>query len=234
MNGVAPTPVLEISGALPDPSASHLPPVPLDLRVMAGDCVLIEARSPLQTQEFADLCCGLVPLRSGSVRFLGHDWGAATDELAAALRGHIGRLYGADSWIRFLATDTNILLPSLHHSRRPEHGLRETATSLSISFGLPGLPVMPADALSAADLVRASCVRAFLGEPQLLVFDNPELERIAELVPALLNALMSAHDNRTAGIWFTRGDALWNDSSFPASMRLRLTERGLISMRISA
>jgi phospholipid/cholesterol/gamma-HCH transport system ATP-binding protein len=234
MSGVAPTPVLEISGALPDPGASHLPPVPLDLRVMAGDCVLIEARSPLQTQEFADLCCGLIPLRSGSVRFLGRDWSETTDELAAALRGHIGRLHGADSWIRFLTTDTNILLPPLHHSRQPEHALREMATSLSISFGLPGLPVTPADALSAADLVRASCVRAFLGEPQLLIFDNPELERIADLVPALLNGLMDTHNNRAAGLWFTRGDALWNDSSFPASMRLRLTERGLISMRVSA
>jgi phospholipid/cholesterol/gamma-HCH transport system ATP-binding protein len=234
MSGAAPTPVLEISGALPDLRASHLPPVPLDLQVMAGDCVLIEARSPLQTRDFADLCCGLVPLRSGSVRFLGRDWADTTDELASALRGHIGRLHGTESWIRFLATDTNILLPQLHHSRRSEHALREMATSLSISFGLPGLPVMPSDALSAADLLRASCVRAFLGDPQLVILDNPELERITDLVPSLLNALMAAHDNRAAGIWFTRGDALWIDGSFPASMRFRLTERGLMSMRVSA
>jgi phospholipid/cholesterol/gamma-HCH transport system ATP-binding protein len=234
MSGTTPTPVLELGEAVPDPRWSHLPPIPLNLRVMAGDCVLIEARSPLQTRDFADLCCGLVPLRGGTVRFLGHDWAETADELASALRGHIGRLYGAGSWIDFLATDSNILLPQLHHSRRPEHTLRNIATNLSISFGLPGLPVVPPDALSPADLVRASCVRAFLGEPQLLVFDNPEAERITDLVPALLNALLSAHDNRSAGIWFTRGDALWNDTSFPASMRFRLTERGLLSMRVSA
>jgi phospholipid/cholesterol/gamma-HCH transport system ATP-binding protein len=201
---------------------------------MTGDCVLIEARSPVQTREFADLCCGLVPLRSGSVRFLGRDWAATTDELASAMRGRIGRLYGAESWISFLATDTNILLPQLHHSRRPEHTLREAATALSIAFGLPGLPVMRPDVLTAADLVRAGCVRAFVGEPQLLFLDNPELERIPELVPALLNALLAAHDNLAAGIWITRGDTLWNDRSFPASMRLRLTERGLVPMRVAA
>jgi phospholipid/cholesterol/gamma-HCH transport system ATP-binding protein len=231
MSGTAETPVLEIAGAIPAPVGSRLPSVPLNLLVMPGECVLIDTRSPLQATEFIDLCCGLLPLRSGFVRFLGRDWAETTHELSSALRGHIGRLYGAESWIGFLPVDTNILLPQLHHTRRREAVLRATATDLAIGFGLPGLPVSQPNALTAGDLLRAACVRAFMGEPRLLLLDNPELERIADLVPALLNALMAARDNGAASIWVTRSDTLWKDRSFPASMRFHLAERGLVPAR---
>jgi phospholipid/cholesterol/gamma-HCH transport system ATP-binding protein len=221
-------PVLEINGAIPEPVGSRLPSAPLNLVVTAGESVLIEIRSPSQAREFVDLCCGLLPLRSGSVRFLGRDWADTQHELASALRGHIGRLYGAEAWIGFLPVDTNILLPMLHHTRQPEAVLRAAATELAIRFGLPGLPASQPDALTAADLVRAACIRAFLGEPRLLLLDNPEVERVADLVPALLNAAMAAHDNQAASVWIMRSDAEWNDRSFPANMRLRLTERGLV------
>lgn len=165
--------------------------------------------------------------------FLGRDWADTPHELASALRGHIGRIYGANSWIGFLPVDTNILLPQRHHTRTPEAVLRARATDLAIGFGLPGLPVSQPDALTAADLVRAACVRAFLGEPGLLLLDNPELERVTDLVPALLNASMAAHDSQAASIWITRSDVLWSDRSFPANTRFRLVDRGLVQARAS-
>lgn len=226
--------MLEIDEAIPAPVASRLPAVPLTLRVMAGDCVLIDARSSFQAREFVDLCCGLLPLRSGHIRFLGRDWAQTPQELASALLGHVGRVYDAESWINFLPADTNILLPQLYHTRRPESVLRAMANDLAISFGLPGLPVTRPDALSAPDLVRAACVRALLGEPRLLLLDHPELERVTDLVPALLNASMAAHDNQAASIWIMRSDDLWNDRSFPATMRFRLAERGLMPMEAPA
>ena len=43
-------------------------------------------------------------------------------------------------------------------------------------------------------------------------------------------AAMAAHDNQAASVWIMRSDAEWNDRSFPANMRLRLTERGLVPL----
>lgn len=225
------TPVLDLAGAQPLPFTTRLPPVPLDLQLMPGQCVLIEARDPIQAGEFADLCCGLRPLLRGNVRFLGRDWADTQDERAAAMRGRIGRTFGSASWISYLGADENILLSQLHHTHRPEPMLRDAAAELSRSFGLPGLPLALPGALSAIDLARAACVRAFMGEPLLLMLESPVQDQLPELVPPLLNALAAAHDRQAASIWLTRGDFVWADRSFPATVRLRLVDRGLVPVR---
>jgi phospholipid/cholesterol/gamma-HCH transport system ATP-binding protein len=225
------SPILEVVGALPQPALSRLPPKPLDLRVMAEDSVLIEAHDPLQAAEFADLCCGLLPLRSGSVRFLGNDWASTPHERASALRGRIGQVCGASSWIRFLSTDANILLQQLHHTRLPVELLRDKAAELSRGFGLPGLPAARPNELRFEDLVRAACVRAFIGEPRLVIVKSRELEQVPDLRPALLNALTAARNRQAATIWLMPSHAVWKDRSVPATARLRLTDHGLVAGR---
>jgi phospholipid/cholesterol/gamma-HCH transport system ATP-binding protein len=227
-------PVLELVGALPDAASTRLPAVPLDLQLLHGQCALIEARDSSQATDFADLCCGMLPLRQGSVRFLGRDWLEASEEQAQAMRGRIGRLDGMGHWIGFLGTDANILLSQLHHTRHSETALRETAAELAHLFGLPGLPLMRPEALADTDLARAACVRAFIGEPLLLILEAPEQEQVTEIVASLHNALAAARDRQAAVVWLTRSDLVWNDRSFPATMRLRLSDRGLVAVRAGA
>jgi phospholipid/cholesterol/gamma-HCH transport system ATP-binding protein len=226
------TPILELIAAQPDTVANHLPPVPLDLELMPRACALIETRDASQAAEFADLCCGMLPIQHGRVRFLGRDWADTPNEQTSAMRGRIGRVHRRGTWIGYLGTDVNILLSQLHHARCPEAMLRDSAAELSRSFGLPGLPLTRPDALTAGDLVRAACVRAFIGQPSLLLLESPEQERSADLVRSLLDALAAAHDRQAASIWLTRSDAVWGDRSFPATIRLRLTDRGLMPVRL--
>jgi phospholipid/cholesterol/gamma-HCH transport system ATP-binding protein len=224
------TPILEIDDALPMGSVSGLGRAPLSLRIAAGQCVLVEAQYRSQAAEFADLCCGLLPLSRGSVRFIGYDWEDMTHEGASAMRGQVGRVYGSASWIGFLGTDVNILLPQLHHTRRPEQELRDAAAEMSLCFGLPGLPTGRPDALTSNDLVRAACVRAFTGEPQLLILDSAEIENVGSLVPALVQALTAAHNRHAASIWLTHSGLIWDSHSLPTTERLRLSEQGLVPM----
>lgn len=226
--------ILDVMQALPEAETTHLPSTPLHLRLLSGDCALIEIRDPVRASEFADLCCGLLPLRQGQVRFLGRDWATMPDEQAAALRGRIGRVFGIGAWVGFLNMDLNILLPQLHHTRRPAETLHEAAAEVARVFGLPGLPLVRPEALSSADLARAACVRAFLGTPQLLLLESPVQSQFTDLVSPLLNALAAARDRGAAAIWLTRSDFVWSDRSFPATHRLRLTESGLVSHRQAA
>jgi phospholipid/cholesterol/gamma-HCH transport system ATP-binding protein len=156
------------------------------------------------------------------------------DDYAAALRGRIGRVFASGSWVGFLDVATNILLPRLHHTRDDPSDLRERATALSCAFGLPGLPLVRPGVLAASDLARAACVRAFLGDPMLVLLESPVQGRFTSLVPPLLDALAAARDRGAAAIWFTRSDLVWRDLSFPATMRMRLGERGLVPVQRTA
>lgn len=201
---------------------------------MAGELALVDARHSARPAWLADLCCGLLPLAAGSARFLDHDWSAMPDDYAAALRGRIGRVFASGSWVGFLDVATNILLPRLHHTRDDPSDLRERATALSCAFGLPGLPLVRPGVLAASDLARAACVRAFLGDPMLVLLESPVQGRFTSLVPPLLDALAAARDRGAAAIWFTRSDLVWRDLSFPATMRMRLGERGLVPVQRTA
>ena len=116
--------------------------IEVDFRVGGGELALVDARHSLRPAWLADLCCGLLPLSGGSVRFLGHDWSAMPQDYAAALRGRIGRVFQSGNWVDFIDVATNILLPQLHHTRDDPIDLRERAIALSCAFGLPGLPLV--------------------------------------------------------------------------------------------
>ncbi|MBV8455289.1 MAG: ABC transporter ATP-binding protein [Acetobacteraceae bacterium] len=228
------TAILELLEAVPDQETSELPPLPIDITLMAGDFALIEVRSRVRAAQFADLCCGLLPVMRGNVRFLGRDWALESAERAAALRGQVGRVHEIGAWIGFVGADLNILLPQLHHSRRPVAALRDAAAELARTFGLPGVPLVRPGALTPADRARAACVRAFLGDPRLVLLESPVQAQFVDLIPPLLNALAAARDKGAAVIWLTRSDLIWRDRSFPATCRLRLTEYGLMPVRHAA
>jgi phospholipid/cholesterol/gamma-HCH transport system ATP-binding protein len=221
-------PILALAAARPQAEPGEPPQPEIDLRLMPGDLALIDARHATRLAWFGDLCCGLVPLASGSVRFLGRDWSAVPDSYAAALRGRIGRVFTAASWIGYLDVGANILLPQLHHTREGLDGLRRSATQLACAFGLPGLPLVRASELAESDLVRAACVRAFLGDPLLLVLESPAQGRFTTLVPPLLDALARARDRGAAALWLTRGDLVWRNPSISTTHRLRLDDRGVL------
>jgi phospholipid/cholesterol/gamma-HCH transport system ATP-binding protein len=227
------SPTLELTRFRPSTTIDDLPSHEIDLTLMPGDVALVEARDIRRAAWFADLCTGLVPPATGVARFLGRDWALVPDYYAAAMRGRIGRLFADGGWIESLDVAANVLLAQLHHTREDEAVLRERATELACAFGLPGLPLGHVRDLSPLDLARSACVRAFLGEPALVLLESPVHGQGAfmELRDPLLNAVVAARSEGTAVVWLTRSDATWNDRSFPASQRLRLYDRGLVAVR---
>lgn len=220
-------PILDLAAARPQIGDDDASVPKVDLQLMPGELALVDACHSMRSAWVADLCCGLLPLAAGSARFLGRDWSVVPQDYADALRGRIGRVFLSGSWIGFLDVATNILLPRLHHTRDDPNDLRERATALCCAFGLPGLPLIRPGELTAHDLARAACVRAFLGDPMLVLLESPVQGRFDTLVAPLLDAMAAARDRGAAAVWFTRSDLIWRDSSVPATMRLRLSERDL-------
>jgi phospholipid/cholesterol/gamma-HCH transport system ATP-binding protein len=221
------TPVLELDAAQVQPNSELGINISMSLRVLPGECILIEATAPHQLPAFADLCSGLVELRSGRVCFIGRNWATLPDDYACALRGRIGRYFAARGWLPFLDVETNILLPALYHTHRNRDELRMEALVLAREFGLPGLPVGHPGELVDSDLVRAALVRAFLGEPLLVLLEEPADGPLEPFMPAVLNRAAIARDRGGAIAWLTQSRSTGANPSFPASQKLHLGDQGL-------
>ena len=203
---------------------------PLSLRLMPGECAVIEVTDAAQPSAIADLCSGLVPARSGEVRFLGRDWTELRADYAAALRGRIGRVFGEGAWVSFLDVETNILLPQLYHTRRDHGALRSEAALLAQEFGLPGVPMGHIFELSGPDLVRAMLMRAFLGDPRLVLIEEPADHPLVRFGAALLNRMAALRDRAGAALWLTHRH-LTQSVALPADQWWRLTADGLTAVR---
>ena len=202
----------------------------LDLNICGGDLVLINLERPRFGTVLADACCGLHQAYDGSIFFLGKDWSTLPSDTANALRGRIGRVFTFGNWVNRLTLENNILLQQLHHSRKNYAQLRDDAVRLAERLGLPGLPTGLPDDLMRADNQRAACVRAFLGQPSLVLLEEPTTGVYPEILPALINVIRNACDRGAGVVWLTLTDQIWNHPILPATDRYRLTAHRLMEV----
>ncbi|GBQ84573.1 P-loop NTPase family protein [Asaia krungthepensis] len=222
---------LELREACPRFEESGLTSVPYSVRLMPGDCMLVACRDPVRATRFADLCSGLIPLLSGQALCMGLDWDHLPEHRAWALRGRIGRVMQQGAWIDLFGTDLNILVQQLHHTRTPTEDLVAQAITLSRRFGLPGLPTLSPGRLNNADRARAACVRAFMGEPKLLILEDPVDLETADMMTAFLAELTAARERGCGVIWFSREPDLWHGYNAAGTRRFRLLDEGLMPMK---
>ncbi len=195
---------------------------PCSLRIEAGQLALLAVQGVEVAGLLADCCCGLARAASGTVRLLGHDLAALPNSAMQDLQARIGRVPASGGWLPHLGTAENVLLPMLFHTTVGAAALRESAALLARDFGLPGLPLARPAQLPALDLLRAACVRAFLGQPALLILEiGVEEPPPRALMQPLLQAIGAARARGAACLWLT-GATLLDDAAIPAAQRLRL------------
>ncbi len=212
--------------------STNLSPAPMSLKLDRGDCVLVTTRTHTDAAMFADLCSGLQPLESGRVVFQELDWARLPARELYALRGRIGRIFHRGAWSVVESVEQTILLAALHHTRRSTAVVTDEAVQLARAFGLPGLPIGRPSTVSDADLARASCVRAFLGDPALLLIEPPTLAGVDVMQP-VLQALAEARGRGAAAICFSRHASFWEAALVGFSQRFALNDDGLVPHRSS-
>jgi phospholipid/cholesterol/gamma-HCH transport system ATP-binding protein len=227
-------PILELSQVKASAAQDEIHGAPIDLKLFPGELAMVAVREWKRAVWLGDLCCGLLPLKEGSLRFLGHDWSDLHSDYASALRGRIGRVASAGGWISWHDLATNIILPQLHHTRRPESLLLDEATKLATAFGLPGIPLGRIEDTSTLDLARGACVRALLGKPVLLILEDPLRGHATDLLQPLLNEIAMARAEGRAILWFAEESFVWRDRSINADRKFLLNYRGLWPARRAA
>jgi putative ABC transport system ATP-binding protein len=196
----------------------------VSLELGAGEFVAITGESGVGKSTLLNLVAGLEPVDAGRIVFRGRELGAMDDDALALLRReHYGFVFQAFHVLPHLTVLQNVSLPLL---LRKEHGGKAEgkARALLRAVGLEGREESMPRELSGGELQRVAIARALVGEPALVLADEPtgNLDpQNAQQVLALL--LAQARERGAAGILATHSE--W--AAAQCDRRYRLGAEGL-------
>ncbi len=191
--------------------------------VSPGQLVLVRLDATHAVLPLADAAQGLVEPGEGIVEFCGENWSAMQAPRVAEVRGKIGRIFQNRAWISNLDIEENLFLSQEYHTRRRESEIAREAAGLARLFGLPGIPRGRPAQIRPPDLQRAACVRAFLGQPQLLILETPTTAAPPDLKAALINACRDARARGAGILWTTSELSVWNDPGVRPTLKCVMT-----------
>ena len=226
------TPVLAASGlSIATAVGKGATPVG-DLTVWPGELHLVFSPTIGDSAAIMDALLGLTG--ASDVRFQGSTWAELTAQDARRLRGRIGSVVSRGGWLESRSMLDNLLLPMRHHTMLPDDAIRAMASELALAFGLPGIPTLLPHQCPVSDLERAACVRAFLGDPQLVMLEHPFESANAEPPPALIDAIQQVRRRGGAVVWFTGKRAIIEQLSIVADRRYRIAGHRLLALEAAA
>jgi phospholipid/cholesterol/gamma-HCH transport system ATP-binding protein len=193
---------VEFAGSAVEAAAWH----GLSFTLCCGACALVDVPPGVESAVLADTAQGLVRPRRGAVLFRGQDWAVLGPRTACGIRGRTGRVFASSGWVSNLDVDENILLRLTHHARRRERDLWREMQELADRLGVAPIPPGRPARVPAARLRELQWVRAFLGEPELLVLERPMAGVPSARMDALADEVDRAIGRGGAVLWITGAD----------------------------
>ncbi len=169
----------------------------------AGELLIVGVEKGHGRTPFPDAAEGLAEPDRGEVFFRGISWTGMSAGKSAAQRGTIGRVFETGGWVSNLNIDENVTLSQRHHTLRPLEEIAEEADRRARGFGLPGLSAIRPAAAKRPERRAAEWVRAFLGEPALIILEHPMNDAYTSFLPALGAAVEAARKRGAAVLWLT-------------------------------
>ncbi len=196
----------------------------VNLSMAAGEYVAILGDSGAGKSTLLNVIAGLEPADAGSIRFDGRELTAlGDDELTHLRRDHFGFVFQAFHVLPHLGVAQNVGLPlALRHVPRPEAEARANAAVASV--GLAGREESFPRELSGGELQRVAIARALVGNPQLVLADEPTGNLDPDNAKQVLELFrVQVRQRGAAAILVTHSDA----AAATADRRYRLTRTGL-------
>jgi phospholipid/cholesterol/gamma-HCH transport system ATP-binding protein len=206
-------------------------PRAFDFELGHRELAMVEFNDDSDAHYFVDVCLGLVEPAGGEVWCLGRRWVGQSYHARLAQRSRIGTLVNSQAWPGHVPVGQVVLTPRRYHTRERDDAIVDEATALGRRFGMPGLPAGGPETVRMRDLVRAACVTAFLGAPELVVIADRTHEGIAELAMAMAQAVGEVQDRGGAVLWLVGSFGAPAARFVAADHVLRLRDRSLSPVR---
>jgi putative ABC transport system ATP-binding protein len=196
----------------------------VDLRIGPGEYVAVVGESGAGKSTLLNIIAGLEPPDSGEVLFGNLSLGALDDDARTVLRREqFGFVFQAFHILPHLTVQQNVGLPLLLRGF-DSHQIQVKSKELIAAVGLAGRENSMPRELSGGELQRVAIARALVGEPKLVLADEPTGnldQENARQVLALLREQVVGHG--AAGILVTHSEA----AAASCDRRYRLTSAGL-------
>jgi putative ABC transport system ATP-binding protein len=142
----------------------------ISLDLAAGEYVAIIGDSGIGKSTLLNVIAGLEPADAGEILFEGKNLAALDDDALTLLRrDHFGFVFQAFHVLPQLSVEQNVALPLLLRGINST----EKAKAAIASVGLAGREQSPPRELSGGELQRVAIARALVGEPKLVLADEP-------------------------------------------------------------
>jgi len=196
----------------------------VSLELGAGEYAAIVGESGIGKSTLLNIIAGLEPADEGSVRFGEADLAAMDDDARTLLRRErFGFVFQAFHVLPHLTVAQNVGLPLLLRGR-PQAEIDARAADLLAAVGLAGREESPPRELSGGELQRVAIARALVGDPALVLADEPTGNLDPENARGVLALLREQVKGRgAAGILVTHSEA----AAAGCDKRFRLTATGL-------
>jgi len=199
----------------------------VSLEVGSGEYVAVIGESGIGKSTLLHVIAGLEPVDAGSVRFGGAELTQLDDDAATLLRrDQFGFVFQAFHVLPHLTVEQNVGLPLLLRGVPRQAAAAKSVTQIA-AVGLAGRESSMPRELSGGELQRVAIARALVGEPRLVLADEPtgNLDpENARQVLELLRAQVKSRD--AAGILVTHSET----AAAGCDRRYRLTASGLTAL----
>ena len=194
----------------------------VSLEVRAGEYVAVIGESGIGKSTLLNVVAGLEPIDSGGIFFEGADVSRMSDDAQTLLRREkLGFVFQAFHILPHLTAAQNVGLPLVLQGRTNQ----EKARAALASVGLSGREESMPRELSGGELQRVAIARALIGDPQLVLADEPTGNLDPENARQVLSLLrLQVKSRNAAAILATHSEA----AAAGCDRRYRLTSAGLL------
>ncbi len=205
-----------------------------ELRIESSQRIFLFGPSGCGKSSLLGIIGGVLVPRDGKVDVLGEDLsamkGAARDRVRA---DHVGFIFQQFNLVPYLSVVENVCLPCRYSQRRlkraasADDSLEQSAARLLSSLGIDeGLRSRRSTDLSVGQQQRVAAARALIGQPELIIADEPTSSLDADRRREFIDLLLSECERANSTVIFVSHDASLA-SHFDASIDLQQTNTAL-------